>query len=266
MDTLTVVRQLAAAHGIEACGVCAYDTEKRPLLPCRAASRLPENAKSVIVALFPYRVDDDSPRNISRYACVPDYHHAAGAVLDRFCRSLSAVFDGEAFEPFIDNSPLREVACAVAAGLGVKGDNGLLISDGFGSFVFIGCVVTTLSLPTSEEWRECLRCGACAAACPGDCLPTASRDTCVSALTQKKGELTEGDISRIRRSGSLWGCDVCQDACPMNRAKRVSPHPCFTWYDPWLSLQSLDDLTGKAYGWRGKAVPLRNLGIAAVDI
>lgn len=265
MSALTVVRGLAASHGIEACGVCAFDTEKRPLLACRAAARLPENAQSVIVVLFPYRVDTDTPRNISRYACVPDYHHAAGAVLADFCRSLSAAFDGEVFEPFVDNSPLREVACAVAAGLGVKGDNGLLISDEFGSFVFIGCVVTTLSLPTSDVWRECIHCGACAAACPGDCLPTTSRDTCVSALTQKKGALTEDDTARIRRGGSLWGCDVCQDACPLNRDKRVAPHPCFTWYDPWLSPSSLDDLTDKAYGWRGKVVPLRNLGIFADD-
>lgn len=265
MEALTVVRRLAAAHGIDACGVCTYDTGKRPLLACRAAARLPDNAKSVIVALFPYRVEDDTPRNISRYACVPDYHHAAGAVLERFCQSLCAAFDGDMFEPFIDNSPLPEVACAVAAGLGAKGDNGLLISDEFGSFVFIGCVVTTLSLPTTDEWRECIHCGACAAACPGDCLPSALRDTCVSALTQKKGELNADDIIRIRRSGSLWGCDACQDACPMNRDKRVAPHPCFAWYDPWLSPRSLDDLTDKAYGWRGRSVLLRNLGIVADD-
>ena len=47
----------------------------------------------------------------------------------------------------------------------------------------------------------------------------------------------------------------------MNRGKRIDPHPCFTWYDPLLTTASLSDLTGKAYGWRGKAVLMRNLSI-----
>lgn len=259
MSALETIRDIAASHSLEAVGVCAFDTDKRPLLPCRAVKRLPDNARSVIVVLFPYAVASDAPRNLSRYACVPDYHGAAGAVLRELAAALEKTFDGERFEPFIDNSPLPEVACAVAAGLGVRGDNGLLISDRFGSYVFIGCVVTTMALPFEEQARECLHCGACAAACAGDCLPDARRDTCVSALTQKKGELTAEEIARIKKGGLLWGCDACQEACPLNRGKTVAPHPCFTWYEPWLSEASLADLTDKAYGWRGDAVLRRNL-------
>ncbi len=259
MNAMDTIRTLAAACSLEAVGVCAFDTDKRPLLPCRAAARLPERARSVIVVLFPYAVDSDAPRNLSRYACVPDYHTAAGEVLRAFASSLSDAFDGERFEPFIDNSPLPEVACAVAAGLGVRGDNSLLISDRFGSYVFIGCVVTTLALPCEEQARECLHCGACVAACAGECLPDARRDTCVSALTQKKGELTREEQRLIRKGGLLWGCDACQECCPLNRDKETAPHPCFAWYDPWLCEASLEDLDGKAYGWRGKAVLHRNL-------
>lgn len=261
MSALETIRDMAASHSLEAVGVCAFDPDKRPLLPCRAASRLPEDARAVIVALFPYAYPSDAPRNISRYACVPDYHHAAGAVLTALATALADTFEGERFEPFIDNSPLPEVACAVAAGLGVRGDNGLLISDRFGSYVFIGCIVTTMSLDCNGQARECLHCGVCSAACAGDCLPEMRRDTCVSALTQKKGELTAEEIARIQKSGLLWGCDACQDVCPMNHGKEIKPHPCFTWYDPWLSEQSLDDLADKAYGWRGKAVLKRNLSI-----
>lgn len=261
MNTLQYIRDIAASHAIEAVGVCAFDPDKRPLLSCRAAARLPDQARSVIVVLFPYAYASDAPRNISRYACVPDYHHAAGAVLTALSASLAEAFEDEHFEPFMDNSPLPEVACAVAAGLGVRGDHGLLISDRFGSYVFIGCIVTTMSLDYTEQARECLHCGACAKACVGECLPETRRDTCVSALTQKKGELTADEIARIQKGGLLWGCDACQDVCPMNRDKELSPHPCFTWYDPWLSEQSLTDLTDKAYGWRGEAVLRRNLGL-----
>ena len=45
-----------------------------PLLECRAKSRLPENARSVIVCAFPYYTGEWEGRNLSRYAIVPDYH------------------------------------------------------------------------------------------------------------------------------------------------------------------------------------------------
>ena len=259
MSAAQTVLEIAARFQLDAVGMCAFDVEKRPLLACRAKARLPQEARTVIVTLFPYAVASDAPRNISRYACVPDYHHAAGEVLSAFAAAVSQTFEGERFEPFMDNSPLPEVACAVAAGLGVRGDNGLLISDRFGSYVFIGCVVTTLALPTKDEQRECLHCGACAAACIGECLPSACRDTCVSALTQKKGDLTEQEKQRIRKGGLLWGCDTCQEVCPLNVDKILAPHPCFTPYDPWLCEASLGDLQHKAYGWRGEAVLRRNL-------
>jgi len=257
------VMMIAAAHGLEQVGVCAYDTDKRPLLSCRAVSRLPEGARTVIVCVFPYAFEDDTERQISRYACVTDYHTAAGAVLDAVCEELRAAYPDERFEPFVDNSPLREVDHAVAAGLGVKGDNGLFISDEFGSFVFLGCVVTTLSLPAKEERRECLHCGACAKVCPGGCLPSARRDTCVSALTQKKGALTEEEKALIRKSGSRWGCDACQECCPMNVGKRVAAHECFERYEPRLTLSDLD---GKAYAWRGRAVLERNAALFGDEI
>ena len=215
----------------------------------------------MIVVLFPYAVASDAPRNLSRYACVPDYHTVAGNVLSAFAAALRERFPDDRFEPFMDNSPLPEVACAVAAGLGVRGDHGLLISDRYGSYVFIGCIVTTMACSQEEQYRECLHCGACAEACAGGCLPSHERGTCVSALTQKKGELTNEQIAAVRNGGLLWGCDACQEVCPMNVGKVIAPHPCFSWYEPWLSESSLDDLTDKAYGWRGKAVLQRNLDL-----
>ncbi|MBR5134929.1 MAG: epoxyqueuosine reductase [Clostridia bacterium] len=261
MTTLETIRRLAAARAVKECGVCAFDVEKRPLLSCRAMSRLPQEARSVVVVLFPYAFEENGERNISRYACVPDYHEAAGAVLAALCDDCRAMFPEEKFEAFMDNSPLPEVACAVAAGLGVRGDHGLLINETYGSYVFIGCIVTTAQLPCEEMSGECLHCGACARACGGGCLSVGGRESCLSAITQKKGELTTEECAAIRRNGLLWGCDTCQEVCPMNRGKRIDPHPCFTWYDPLLTTASLSDLTGKAYSWRGKAVLMRNLSI-----
>ena len=254
-------------RGFDAYGVCDYAAVSTRLLPCRAAARLPQGACRVLTLLFPYRFPGDEPgRNLSRYACVEDYHQAGGRVLRALAEDLAALWPGRAFEPFLDNSPLPEVYAAALCGLGVVGDNGLLIHPRYGSYVFIGTIVTDAPLPLSGgAVSGCPHCGACAAACPGGCLPGGERDTCLSALSQKKGALTPEEEEALRRGGLAWGCDACQEACPLNRAAAAAPHPCFTWYRPGMTEADLEELTGKAYGWRGKAAPLRNLRLLQTD-
>ena len=276
------VHRIFAESGLPLHGFCPFSAIEDRLLPCRGRDRLwevfPPEAptKTVIAALFPYRFPDEKipsglpgengRENLSRYARVPDYHLAAGAVLKQAAGRLAETFPGERFLPFIDSSPIPEVRTAALAGLGVVGEHGLLIHPEYGSWVFIGTITTSLALggPVSDPPPHCPRCGRCAAVCPGDCLgsPSAGRETCLSAITQKKGELTPGEADRIRRSGMAWGCDFCQEACPLNRNVRIAPHPCFGGrYERMLTEESLQDLQGKAYGWRGKKVLLRNLSL-----
>ena len=266
--------------GLPLHGFCPFSAVEGRLLPCRGLTRLRESfppeapARTVIAALFPYRFPDPvegGQSNLSRYARVPDYHTAAGPVLAQAAERLAAVFPGERFLPFIDNSPRPEVRAAALAGLGVVGAHGLLIHPVYGSWVFIGAIVTGLALGPSavpEEPPSCPRCGKCAAACPGGCLSRTSggagggRETCLSALSQKKGELTGEEARLLREYGVAWGCDACQEACPLNRNVRIDPHSCFGGrYEPRLTPASLEKLEGKAYGWRGKKVPLRNLSL-----
>lgn len=256
------ISRLLTQAGLPLHGFCRFDRMRSKLLPCRAAARLPETAASVIVALFPYRFPEgEQPRNLSRYACVPDYHRAAGQVLDTAAGDLRQAFGQAAFEPFIDNSPIPEVYAASLAGLGCVGDNGLLIHPQFGSFVFIGTIVTDLALPIVEQSpRQCLHCGACRSRCPGRALSGEGleRSRCLSHISQKKGELSGEEQALLRENGLVWGCDACQDACPLNRNSVCRPHPCFSWYAPSVTPEDLERLEDKAYGWRGKSVPLRN--------
>ena len=261
---LPAVSPLLDAAGLPLHGFCRFADLDGRLLPCRAAARLPEGASVVIAALFPYRFPDNGPRNLSRYACVPDYHQAAGGVLCTAAERLSQRYPAYRFEPFIDNSPIPEVLAASLAGLGRIGDHGLLIHPRFGSYVFIGTIVCNAPWPVPRaEPAFCSHCGACAKACPGNCLSAerTDRGRCLSALTQKKGELTAEEESLIRQNGLLWGCDTCQDACPENAGALCDPHPCFKEYRPVVGRADFDDLAGKAYGWRGKAVLLRNLNL-----
>jgi epoxyqueuosine reductase len=215
-----------------------------------------------MVTLFPY-LQDDSHGNLSRYARVPDYHITAGNVLRRAASAMQRLFPNYIFLPFIDNSPVPEVQAASLAGLGCIGDNGLLIHPVYGSWVFIGSIITNLAVPISEhEVTHCLHCGLCSASCPGHCLETNQRETCLSHITQKKGALTAEEQQLILNNGMIWGCDRCQEVCPLNTVARIDPHPCFqSFYIPSLDKTVIEDLSDKAYGWRGPAVLKRNLSL-----
>ena len=126
-------------------GICSFE-QILPCLECRAKQRIPQDAASVLVCLFPYYTGEHKERNISRYAMVTDYHMIAGEYLNRFCKALQEVFPQNQFEPFTDNSPIREVSAAFHAGLGRRGKNGLILHPKYGSYVFIGEVVTDLVL------------------------------------------------------------------------------------------------------------------------
>lgn len=280
---MAIISSIMEKWNIPLFGICPFSAVESHLLPCRAAERLPAHPRSILVALFPYRFPEEvtrgKPRNLSRYACVPDYHQAAGDVLQRAAEDLAKAFPQHAFVPFIDNSPIPEVAAAALAGLGVVGDHGLLIHPRFGSFVFIGTIVTDLSLPPTGSPEgalpRCQHCGRCSAACPAGCLSASAPDgsqpvsrkqeCCLSAISQKKGDLTPEEQRLLRQNGLVWGCDTCQEVCPHNAAALRQPHPCFTDYQPWLREEDLSHLKGKAYGWRGAEVLRRNLRVVHGD-
>lgn len=249
-------------------GFCSFSVISDNLLPCRGLERLnsvfsDSPPSTVIVVLFPYKFDSESG-NISRYARVPDYHDAAGRLLEQSAGELAGEFPEYRFLSFIDNSPVPEVRAAALAGLGVVGDNGLLINSVYGSWVFIGTIVTDLPLDIKDsEIRQCHHCGACKSACPGRCIGTGSRDTCVSRISQIKGSLSREQESLLKSSRMVWGCDHCQDVCPLNSNALINPHPCFGGikYSPFLSFEDLKNLEGKAYGWRGAEVLKRNLSL-----
>ncbi len=244
-------------------GFCPFEAIADRLLSCRAAARLPEAARTVVVCLFPYRWPHEGARNLSRYACVPDYHRAAGGLLQQAAAALQKAFPRERFVPFIDNSPVPEVRTAALAGLGAVGDNGLLIHPVYGSWVFIGELVTTLSLPSGgpDTPPGCLHCGRCAAGCPSGCIGAegSGGEPCLSAITQKKGTLTPREEGLLRTSPLVWGCDACQEVCPLNAGTVCAPHPCFDSYSPLLTEAGLEDWRDKPWGWRGREVPARNL-------
>lgn len=246
-------------------GVCSYSKIQDRLIPCRAAARIPAGAESAVMFCFPYLLEDDkyTGLNISRYAAVPDYHTVVMKRLEACCEELKTLFPGNEFVPFADNSPVPEVEAACLAGLGVRGENSLLITEKYGSYVFIGEIVTDLFIESENNAAgKCLSCGKCSEACPGGALTGngINKELCLSHITQKKGELSESEKKLIKGSGCLWGCDICQTVCPMNKNAGT------TFIEEFISgavpcLDESTDISGRAFEWRGRKVTDRNIGL-----
>lgn len=253
--------------GIDQWGVCSF--REASLLPVRSRSRIPPEASHIIVFVFGYYTEEYPERNISRYAIADDYHTVLLPRLRDLAETLEAAFSGERFIPFIDASPVEEVRAAYLAGLGDIGKNGLLLNPCYGSYCFIGELVTTMPmvLAQSKPQRVCTGCGACIAACPSGALTEQGflKEKCRSHITQKKGELADWEKKEIAAGGMAWGCDCCVDACPVNRRAQKSRVPEFYQNRiPIVTESSAETLCKiKSFGWRGQSVLLRNLSYLA---
>ena len=265
IETVTGIMNKAAPSW----GVCDFELLRSRLIDCRAKGRLPENAKRVITAVFPYLLSEEhyENSNISKYAVVGDYHAVIYGRMNKAVDELQKCFPGESFVTFTDNSPIPEVSAALLSGLGVMGENSLFIHKRYGTYVFIGEIVTSLDIPvTGSEVKMCIHCKRCREACPshaiGDRGPDPAR--CLSAINQKKGELTEEEKALIKKTGCAWGCDICQTVCPMNRKAELSDVEEFI-NSAVPHIESGCEIEGRAYEWRGKKVIERNLSILEED-
>ena len=261
----TVIEKCFKKLKIEYYGVLDYSDckESSPSIMAREHFK-PESA---IVFLVPYYVD--KPENISVYAASRDYHIVIRELCDSLIDCLRAEYPDASFHGYGDHSPIYEVGAALSLGLGILGDNGLIINEKYGSYVFVADVITDISAKelgavSPLPVQRCLHCGACKKSCPTGILSGNSTD-CLSAITQKKGMLSEDEIALIRRYGTVWGCDLCQLSCPYNRDPQSTPIAFL--YEERISkltketLHSLSDeeFSRRAFAWRGRKVVERNL-------
>ncbi len=224
---------------------------------------------TVFVCAVPYLSPETSgEHNISAYAAVRDYHAFFTALWKNVTERLARELPEQRFAGFADHSPIDERDAALKAGLGVLGENGMLITERYSSYVFLGELITDAAIDCSAaEIRHCEGCGLCKASCPKDEL-----GECLSSLTQKKGELTERDRQALVKHGSAWGCDICQRVCPYTR-RATEQGSIYTDIEYFLTdiiaeldtnvLNAMNDesFSARAYSWRGKETVLRNLEI-----
>ncbi len=270
----TLFETVSSLWGVPVCAIPLSSCRiTRPYLLERAGI---SEGGTAMLFVIPYLMHEDAAiegRNVSLYAVPRDYHGYVEELKKTLLPEVERIFPAHRFALFADHSPIAEVDAAARAGLGVQGDNGLLLTPEYGSFVFIAELVTDADYGTvtgqavpdfPAEPPTCEGCGACRAACP-------ARDggVCLSALTQKKGALTDGEFDALRGHDLVWGCDTCQLVCPHNRAVLGGGQdtPISYFRDArlavvtWESVASMEDadFAARAYSWRGKSVILRNI-------
>lgn len=228
---------------------------------------------NAILFLIPYR-SEKRPVNLTVYASVLDYHAYVERLSSELYEYVKDRYPSGRFKVFADHSPIDEVHASCISGLGFIGDNGLLINEKYSSFVFLAECVTNLTdkdlgMEYAKEAtvKECLHCGACHIACPSNCIGENGKpkSECLSAITQKKGALSDSEIKLMLDNGSIWGCDVCQNVCPYTKKASYTPIEYFqNDVITLLDRNALDSLSDeefkkRPFAWRGKEVISRNV-------
>ena len=186
-------------------------------------------ARSVISVLLNYFPKEILPEKnnykITKYAYGKDHHKVIKERLNILIKEIKK-YAGECdARAFTDSGPVVDKAWAARAGLGWRGKNSLLIHPKFGSFVFIGDIITDMELEYDKVYVKdlCGNCTRCIDACPtGALLAPRLIDArkCIAYLTiEYKGELPQKEKPKF--NDWIFGCDICQDACPWNKKAKA---------------------------------------------
>jgi epoxyqueuosine reductase len=193
-------------------------------------------AQSIVAILVPYSAErphaptDALSNHIARYALGDDYHDVLDGMLQKFEEAIGRVAPEAKTWRYVDTGPLSDRAAAAQAGLGWIGRNGMLIDEEHGSYFFIGTLLTSLQNDITAELvaDRCGTCTQCVDACPTHAiLPnrTVAAEDCISYGTiEHRGDLPASIGGHL--AGNAFGCDICQEVCPWNRAPAES-HPAF---------------------------------------
>ncbi len=186
---------------------------------------MPSVRSLICVALNYYssvsRPEDPQYAKISRYGWGRDYHrviHKKLKALTIWLKSFSSVIEAKYYA---DTGPILDKAWAQAAGIGWIAKNSNLITRKYGSWVFLGEVLTNLDLtPDPPHAEHCGTCSRCLDACPTGAITqpfVVDANRCIAYHTiENRGETLPPAIAS-RMEGWVAGCDICQDVCPWNQ-------------------------------------------------
>ncbi len=215
--------------------------------------------------------NDPSHGKISRYGWGRDYHRVLQSRLKALATWIEQQGEGIETRYYVDTGPVSDKFWAAQAGIGWVAKNGNLITRDYGSWVFLGEVLTNLDLtPDRPHIPHCGTCTRCMDACPTGAIAQpfvvdANRCIAYHTIENRADQLPEAIASQMQ--GWVAGCDICQDVCPWNqRFAQETDIPDFQPY-PWNIAPALADLavsTDEDCDRRFRASALRRLKPAMV--
>jgi epoxyqueuosine reductase len=190
---------------------------------------LPGARSAICVALNYYQPVEREQRTLdardgrgrfSIYVHGEDYHVVMMRMLGELDLRVRAEFPQARTRAACDIHPVSDRAMAMRAGIAWLGKNTNVISPQFGSWIFLGELLTTLDLPADEPLETlCAGCAKCIDACPTGALDTPfvlDARRCISYLTiEKRGDIDPALAPLL--GADVYGCDTCQSVCPFNR-------------------------------------------------
>ncbi|MFE7061707.1 tRNA epoxyqueuosine(34) reductase QueG [Sutcliffiella sp. NPDC057660] len=241
-------------------------------------------AKSIIAIALAYPSKlKDAPRStredrrgiFCRASWGVDYHHLLRDKLQQLEAFIREKHPDASMKSMVDTGELSDRAVAERAGIGWSGKNCAIITPEFGSYVYLGEMITTIAFEPDQPLEDnCGTCNKCVEVCPTGALVQGGQldsNKCIAFLTQTKGFLAEEYRSKL--GNRLYGCDTCQTVCPENKGMDFHLHPEME-PDPeivkpklrpllTISNREFKDRFGRISGsWRGKKPIQRNAILA----
>lgn len=185
-------------------------------------NKLHPGTTTVISVIYPWPVQQkiNAHIKISAYALGEDYHklmrqkiHPVIVFLEKFAK-ISPRF-------VVDSAPMLDRFWAWKAGLGFIGKNTMLIHPRFGSRIFIGHILTDVTIDGSRKEplpQQCGTCQRCLDACPTKALlypGVLDSRRCISFWTVESKHDLPDEILKLNPRW-IFGCDICTDVCPYN--------------------------------------------------
>jgi len=194
-------------------------------------------ARSVIVVAANYYTppahsDHPDTGKISRYAWGDDYHEIVGDKLRALLKWIKAEWPEVEGKVCVDIQPVMDKAWAQRAGLGWIGKHTNLITEEYGSWVFIGELLLNIELEYDRDQvaDQCGSCVLCIDACPTNAIVepyVLEANLCISHATiESRAPEMRADVA-AHLEGWLYGCDICQDVCPWNQMTPATVEPRF---------------------------------------
>ncbi len=243
-------------------------TDPRKLFP---------QAHSVIVVALNYytpekHAGDPETGKVSRYAWGDDYHEVVGSKLHALLAWIEEQVPHAAGKVCVDIQPIMDKAWAVRAGLGWIGKHTNLITEEYGSWVFLGELLLNIELEYDRDQVEdhCGTCTLCIDACPTSAIGepyVVDSNKCISYATIELRAPEMPPAITENLEGWFYGCDICQDVCPWNRFEtlttedRLHPRP----GSVNANLSEILELTPQSYAERFRGSAMKRAKLAGLQ-